>query len=243
MNDGTPSEKAYLAAMEAFCRFVGSTTVMEWADHPGRTTADACQALRGAADVMTIKMRYTARARDLLRTHDQRFDIDLSLASVIADEMMKVREEVVDEITKTLEPIHFCDDPKIALCGKSLVGPNWDFKLFHDNCTNSFADITCKECQTKVRESRTPTAGGSWPYETTPSGRAVLLGTPPAILRDMFGLVVEAPPTVESLTALTRDQREVLCAWVGREHCAAGDNKVRRRVRPSFLDALPVDRQ
>lgn len=47
--DGTPQEKAYVEAMDAFCRFVSTQTVMEWADAPGRTTKEACEALRGAA--------------------------------------------------------------------------------------------------------------------------------------------------------------------------------------------------
>jgi hypothetical protein len=47
--DGTPQEIAYLEAMNAFCRYVGTTTVMAWADAPGRTTEDACVALHGAA--------------------------------------------------------------------------------------------------------------------------------------------------------------------------------------------------
>jgi hypothetical protein len=35
--------------MDAFCCFVGVTTVKEWADFPGRSTEDACRALRCAA--------------------------------------------------------------------------------------------------------------------------------------------------------------------------------------------------
>jgi hypothetical protein len=70
------------------------------------------------------------------------------------------------------------------------------------------------------------------------SGRAVLLGTPPDILRDMIGLVAEVRPTVEALTTLTRDQRELLRDWAAREHLAASDNNVRRRPRPAFFDTL-----
>jgi hypothetical protein len=51
--DGTPQEKAYLEAMDAFCRFVGTKTVMEWAGAPGRSTEDACAGLRGAARSLT----------------------------------------------------------------------------------------------------------------------------------------------------------------------------------------------
>jgi len=47
--EGSAQEVAYLSAMDTFCRFVGATTVEEWADYPGRTTVDACAALRGAA--------------------------------------------------------------------------------------------------------------------------------------------------------------------------------------------------
>jgi hypothetical protein len=47
--DGSPQERAYLEAMDIFCRFVGAATVMEWADVPGRTTEEACEALREAA--------------------------------------------------------------------------------------------------------------------------------------------------------------------------------------------------
>ena len=48
--DGSPQEIAYLTAMDAFCKHVGSATVAEWADAPGRSTDEACKALRGAAD-------------------------------------------------------------------------------------------------------------------------------------------------------------------------------------------------
>lgn len=47
---GSSLERQYLAAMDAFCAHVGSETVEEWADEPGRTAADAVAALRGAAD-------------------------------------------------------------------------------------------------------------------------------------------------------------------------------------------------
>ena len=50
--EGSAQEAAYIAAMDAFCHFVGTTTVMEWADYPGRTTEEACAALRGAADTL-----------------------------------------------------------------------------------------------------------------------------------------------------------------------------------------------
>jgi hypothetical protein len=75
----------------------------------------------------------------------------------------------------------------------------------------------------------------------TDSGRAVLLGTPPETLQSILGLVVEHPPTVASLAALTRDQREELRDWAGREHLSASDNPVRRRPRPKILDMLPVE--
>jgi hypothetical protein len=47
--DDTQEEKDYLAAMDTFCKAVGTATVMEWADTPGRTTEEAVEALRRAA--------------------------------------------------------------------------------------------------------------------------------------------------------------------------------------------------
>jgi hypothetical protein len=79
------------------------------------------------------------------------------------------------------------------------------------------------------------------PYELTNSGRAVLLGTPPETLQSILGLVTENPPTVALLAALTRDQREELRDWAGREHLSASDNPVRRRLRPAWLDGLPKE--
>jgi hypothetical protein len=76
-------------------------------------------------------------------------------------------------------------------------------------------------------------------YNITDSGRAVLLGTPPETLQSILGLVTETPPTVASLAALTRDQREELREWAGREHLRASDNPVRRKPRPKWLDGLP----
>ena len=78
-------------------------------------------------------------------------------------------------------------------------------------------------------------------YILTDSGRAVLLGTPPETLQSIIGLVTERPPTVESLASLTRDQREELREWAGREHLSASDHPVRRRARPAWLDTLPVE--
>lgn len=78
-------------------------------------------------------------------------------------------------------------------------------------------------------------------FEVTDSGRAVLFGTPPETLQSIIGLVTETPPTVASLAALTRDQREELRDWAGREHLSASDNPVRRRPRPKILDTLPKE--
>ena len=78
-------------------------------------------------------------------------------------------------------------------------------------------------------------------FEVTDSGRAVLFGTPPETLQSIIGLVTETPPTVASLAALTRDQREELREWAGREHLSASDNPVRRRPRPKILDTLPKE--
>jgi hypothetical protein len=60
-------------------------------------------------------------------------------------------------------------------------------------------------------------------------------------LQSIIALVTETPPTVESLAALTRDQREELRDWAGREHLSASDNLVRRRPRPAWLDGLPKE--
>ena len=78
-------------------------------------------------------------------------------------------------------------------------------------------------------------------YVITESGRAVLLGTSSDILQSILGLVIERPPTVESLASLTRDQREELRDWAGREHLRASDNVVRRKPRPAWLDGLPKE--
>ena len=78
-------------------------------------------------------------------------------------------------------------------------------------------------------------------YILTDSGRAVLLGTPPDDLADIIGLVTETPPTVASLAALTRDQREELRDWAGREHLSASDHPVRREAEAGVLDTLPKE--
>jgi hypothetical protein len=75
----------------------------------------------------------------------------------------------------------------------------------------------------------------------TVSGLAVVKGTPPETLQSILGLVTETPPTLESLAALTRDQREELRDWAGREHLSASDNPVRRKPRPAWLDGLPKE--
>lgn len=76
----------------------------------------------------------------------------------------------------------------------------------------------------------------------TDAGRAVLLGCPPDILRDILGMVIDGrPPSVEALAGLTRDQREEIREWASREHLRAGDNSVRRLPRPALLDTLPKD--
>lgn len=50
----------------------------------------------------SIREQYVARARDLLRTYDSRFETnDLHLAEIIASEMLKVREETEDERDET----------------------------------------------------------------------------------------------------------------------------------------------
>lgn len=78
-------------------------------------------------------------------------------------------------------------------------------------------------------------------FRVTASGRAILLGTPPETLQSILGLVTERPPTVESIASLTRDQREELREWAGREHLSASDNPVRRKPRPKLLDTLPTE--
>jgi hypothetical protein len=62
-------------------------------------------------------------------------------------------------------------------------------------------------------------------------------------LQSILGLVTETPPTVAALAALTRDQREELRDWAGREHLRASDNPVRRKPRPKWLDALPKEEE
>ncbi len=78
-----------------------------------------------------------------------------------------------------------------------------------------------------------PNAGGRFVIQ--PAGRAVLLGCPPSILHDLLSLVMERPPAAEDLAKLTRDQREEIRDWAGREHASASDNPVRRKPRPSVL--------
>jgi hypothetical protein len=51
----------------------------------------------------SLREHYEARARDLLRTYDSRFETDdLNLAKIIASEMLKVREETMDEAPERL---------------------------------------------------------------------------------------------------------------------------------------------
>ena len=59
------------------------------------------------------------------------------------------------------EPVHFCDDPRVALCGRSLVEHNLDFKLFYENTANSFAHVACQKCRDEIR--RLKLAPGSFP--------------------------------------------------------------------------------
>lgn len=47
--DESPDELAYLSAMDAFVVHVGTETVREWADAPGRTKDDAVVAMRAVA--------------------------------------------------------------------------------------------------------------------------------------------------------------------------------------------------
>jgi hypothetical protein len=55
---------------------------------------------------------------------------------------------------------HHCDTPSVALCGVDL-DPKGDgsFDRFYRNCTNSFAAITCRECQ-RVLYDRDLAPGG-----------------------------------------------------------------------------------
>lgn len=43
------------------------------------------------------------------------------------------------------EPIHYCEDPRVAVCGRDLSAD--DFRLLYDNCTSCFADVTCPGCR------------------------------------------------------------------------------------------------
>ncbi len=63
-----------------------------------------------------------------------------------------------------LHPVHFCRTPKEAVCGASLSAN--DFELFYNNTTNSFAHITCKECQ-DVMGAEFDASGFSRPAEWT----------------------------------------------------------------------------
>lgn len=57
---------------------------------------------------------YRARATDLLRAHDHRYEFDdPELASVIADEMVKVREETLDAIESKSGPLVI--DPRVPI--------------------------------------------------------------------------------------------------------------------------------
>lgn len=46
---GSAVEQEYLAAMNVFCVHVGTPTVMQWADEPGRTTEQVVETMRAAA--------------------------------------------------------------------------------------------------------------------------------------------------------------------------------------------------
>lgn len=68
---------------------------------------------------MTKLDEYKARARDLLRTYDPRFDTDdPELASIIATEMVKVQQETVDAIAEPFEVEQHC-----AECGTPMRPP------------------------------------------------------------------------------------------------------------------------
>lgn len=54
---GSQPEQEYVAAMDAFCAHVGTPTVMEWADHPGRTAEEVVATLRAAADAQQERKR------------------------------------------------------------------------------------------------------------------------------------------------------------------------------------------
>lgn len=52
---------------------------------------------------MSKRFEYERRAADVLRTHDPHYDLDNhALVAAIAAEMMKVREESMDEVPSDL---------------------------------------------------------------------------------------------------------------------------------------------
>ena len=53
---------------------------------------------------------------------------------------------------KVMKPMHFCEDPKKAVCGQDLKAN--DFKMFYEQTTNAFASVTCEACRAWIRSRR-----------------------------------------------------------------------------------------
>jgi hypothetical protein len=57
------------------------------------------------------------------------------------------------------------------------------------------------------------------------------------LLGDMLRIAGAEPPPAAALAGLTEFERMLAYDWAAREHLRASDNLVRRRPRPSFLEA------
>ncbi len=58
----------------------------------------------------------------------------------------------------------------------------------------------------------------------------------PEITQSLLGLVLENPPSLETVTGWTPGQRRAAEDWAGREHLAASDNDGVERVKcPTFI--------
>jgi hypothetical protein len=58
--------------------------------------------------------------------------------------------------------IHFCDDPRVALCGEAT-------ESFPDGTSNAFEHVTCPACRCRIRETRLAPVGfqgpATWPFK------------------------------------------------------------------------------
>lgn len=64
--------------------------------------------------------------------------------------------------------------------------------------------------------------------------------TTAALVRDALALVMEQPPTLETIARWTQNELLIVYDWAMREHAHASDYLVRRRPRP-YLVTMVID--